>query len=159
AVFDPLAAMQPNAPLLHENVAAYDGAPKDKLARDIHNGLTRLAWRKGDAEKGFREADLVLEHTFHVPARHQGDLEPHAAMVDIDKDDRIQVWITGKNPFGIRTQMAKSLKVPEDRIRINVTNVGAEFGGKGDASDLPVAYFLAQRAGQPVRIIMTYAEE
>ena len=159
AVFDPLAAMQLDAPLLHENVGAYDGAPKDKLALDIHNGLTRLAWRKGDVDQGFREADLILEHTFQVPARHQGYLEPHAGMVDIDKDGRIQVWISAKNPFGIRTQMAKSLGISEDRIRINVTNVGAEFGGKGDASDLPVAYFLAQRSKQPVRIIMTYAEE
>lgn len=159
AVFDPLEAMRSSAPLLHADVAAYDGAPKDKLALDVHNGLTRLAWRKGDVDQGFREADVVLEHTFQIPGRHQGYLEPHAGMVNIDGDGRIQVWISAKNPFGIRSQMAKALGVPEDRIRVNVTHVGAEFGGKGDASDLPVAYFLAQRSGRPVRIVMTYTEE
>src|SRR5262244_2404763 len=159
AVFDPLEAMRSTAPLLHADVAAYDGAPKDKLALDVHNGLTRLAWRKGDVDQGFREADVVLEHTFQIPGRHQGYLEPHAGMVNIDGDGRIQVWISAKNPFGIRSQMAKALSVPEDRIRVNVTHVGAEFGGKGDASDLPVAYFLAQRSGRPVRIVMTYTEE
>ena len=48
AVFDPLEAMQPDAPRLHEDVAVYGGAPKDLLALDLPNGLTRLAWRKGN---------------------------------------------------------------------------------------------------------------
>lgn len=159
AVFDPIEAMQPDAPRLHDDVTAYEGGPKDKLAPDLHNGLTRLAYKKGDVEKGFREADLVLEHTFHVPARHQGYLEPHASVVAIDGDGRIQVWTSVKNPFGVRSQLAKCLRLPEERIRINVVNVGGEFGGKGDGIDLPIAYFLSQRTGRPVKLVMTYAEE
>ena len=159
AVFDPLDAMQPDAPRLHEDVAAYGGAPKDLLALDLPNGLTRLAWRKGDVEQAFNEADLVLEHTFTVPGRHQGYLEPHAAIVSIDKNDRIQVWVSAKNPFGVRSQMAKALDISEERICVNVVNVGGEFGGKGDANDLPVAYFLAQRSSRPVKLVTNYAEE
>ena len=159
AVFDPLEAIKAAAPLLHENVAAYPGAPKDTLALDVHNGLTRLAWRKGDVESGFREADLVLEHTFHVPARHQGYIEPHASIVAVESDGRIQVWTSAKNPFGVRTQLANAIGVAEQRIRINVVNVGGEFGGKGDAVDLPIAYLLAQQSGRPIKLVMTYAEE
>lgn len=160
AVFDPLEAMRPDAPRIHEDVAAYDGAPEQRLALDVHNGLTRLAWSKGDVERGFRrEADLVLEHTFRIPARHQGYLEPHAGVIAIGSDGRIQVWASVKNPFNVRTQMAKAIGAPEQRIRINVVNVGGEFGGKGDACDLPIAYFLAERAGRPVKIVMSYAEE
>ena len=159
AVFDPLEAMMPGAPALHENVAAYDGAPEKILAGDLHNGLTRLAWRKGDVEKGFNESDLVLEHTFHVPARHQGYLEPHAATVAIESDGRIQVWSSVKNPFNVRMQLAKCLSTAEERIRMNPVNVGGEFGGKGDGVDLPVLYFLAEKAGRPVKMVMTYAEE
>jgi hypothetical protein len=33
----------------------------------VHNGCTRVSYGKGDVERGFREADLVLEHTFRVP--------------------------------------------------------------------------------------------
>src|ERR1044072_3743039 len=65
AVFDPVEAMNGAAPLLHVNVAGYDGAPPDKLASDVHNGLTRLSWRKGDVEQGFRDADIVLEVRRH----------------------------------------------------------------------------------------------
>ena len=159
AVFDPLTAMQPAAPRLHEDIAAYGGAPKDLLALDLPNGLTRLAWRKGEVEQAFNQADLVLEHTFRVPARHQGYLEPHAAIVSIDADDRIQVWVSAKNPFGVRSQMAKALDIPEQRICVNVVNVGGEFGGKGDAIDLPIAYFLARKSSRPVKLVMNYAEE
>ena len=159
AVFDPLEAMAPTAPNLHDDVADYDGAPKKLLATDLHNGLTRLQWKKGDVEKGFREADLVLEHTFITPARHQGYLEPHAATVAIEADGRIQVWASVKNPFGVRSQLSKCLSIPEERIRMNPVNVGGEFGGKGDGVDLPVLYFLAQKARRPVKIVMSYAEE
>jgi CO/xanthine dehydrogenase Mo-binding subunit len=158
-VFDPIEAMQSSAPLLHADVSAYEGGPEHLLALDVHNGLTRLAWRKGDVEQGFQSADIVLEHTFRVPARHQGYLEPHAAVLAIDSDGRIQVHVSAKNPFGIRSQLAKALRLPEDRIRINVVYVGGEFGGKGDASDLPIAYFLARQSGRPVKMVMTYAEE
>jgi CO/xanthine dehydrogenase Mo-binding subunit len=110
-------------------------------------------------EQGFRDADIVLEHTFRIPARHQGYLEPHAAIVTAGDDGRIQVWISAKNPFGVRSQMAKALGIAENRIRINIANVGGEFGGKGDGVDLPIAYFLSERAGRPVKLVMTYAEE
>src|SRR5499426_664081 len=159
AVFDPVEATGRAAPRLHDDVAAYDGAPLEKLALDVRNGLTRLAWRKGEVEQSFRQADLVLEHTFRVPGRHQGYIEPHAGVIAIEPDGRIQVWISAKNPFGIRTQLGKAIEVPEARIRVNVVNVGGEFGGKGDALDLPVAYFLARQSGRPVKIVMTYAEE
>jgi CO/xanthine dehydrogenase Mo-binding subunit len=159
AVFDPLEAMAPSAPKIHENVGDYDGAPKNILAADLHNGLTRLAWKKGDVEAGFRDADLVMEHTFQIPARHQGYLEPHAATVAIEPHGRIQVWASVKNPFGVRSQLAKCLAVAEERIRMNPVNVGGEFGGKGDGVDLPVLYFLAAKTGQPVKIVMTFAEE
>ncbi len=159
ALYDPRDAMQADAPLLHEDVSSYGGAPKDTLALDVRNGLTRLAWRKGDVDRGFLEADLVLEHTFDIPARHQGYIEPHASIVAIEAGGRIQVWTSAKNPFGVRTQLAHAIAVPEESIRINVVNVGGEFGGKGDAVDLPIAYLLARQSGRPVKIVLTYAEE
>jgi len=159
AVFDPLEAMQPNAPRIHEDVAGYDGAPKEVLALDVPNGLTRLAWRKGNLEQGFREADLILEHTFRIPIRHQGYLEPHVGTVAIDNDGRVQVWTSTKCPFATRNQLAKAVRIPQEKIRLNVVNVGGDFGGKGDALDLPVAYFLARQSGRPVKIAMTYTEE
>lgn len=159
AVYDAMAAMQPDAPKIHEDVAGYPGAPEDKLALDVHNGLTRLSFGKGDVGQGFKAADRILEHTFFIPARHQGYLEPRATVIAIDANGRIQVWATVKNPFISRTQFATTMGISEDNIRFNVVNLGGEFGGKGDAMDLPLAYLLAQRSGRPVKLLNTYAEE
>ncbi len=159
AVFDPMEAMKPDAPLLHDDVAAYEGAPLHVLATDVHNGQTRLAWHKGDVAQGFREADVVLEHSFSVPSRHQGYLEPFASVISIDDDGRIQAWCSSKAPFRARRQLAQAVGLSEEQIRVNVVSVGGDFGGKGDARDLPIAYLLAKKAGRPVKIVMSSVEE
>ncbi|MFB3060630.1 MAG: xanthine dehydrogenase family protein molybdopterin-binding subunit, partial [Candidatus Binatia bacterium] len=159
AVFDPLEAMQPNAPRLHDDVAGYDGAPKDLLVADVPNGLTRLTWGKGNIEEGFREADLILEHTFRIPIRHQGYIEPQTGMVAIDDDGRIQVWISTKSPYATRRQLAKALDVPESRICINAVDVGGDFGGKGATLEEPLTCLLAMKAKRPVKHVFTANEE
>jgi CO/xanthine dehydrogenase Mo-binding subunit len=151
--------MQPAAPLLHDDVASYAGAPLDVLARDVHNGQTRLAWAKGDVVEGFRQADVILEHTFSVPSRHQGYLEPFTSMIAIDDDGCIHAWCSSKAPFRARLQLAQALGLQDEHIRVNVVAVGGDFGGKGDARDLPIAYLLAKMARRPVKIVMSYWEE
>jgi CO/xanthine dehydrogenase Mo-binding subunit len=151
--------MEPGAPLVHDDVTAYEGAPRDKLATDVHNGCTRLVYGKGDVEQGFREADRIFEHTFRVPARHQGYIEPHVNLVSINADGRVQLWSSSKAPFRARTQLAKAVGLPEDQILVHVVNVGGDFGGKGDSVDAPIAYLLAKAAGRPVKLLTTYSED
>ena len=159
AVFDPLEAMKPGAPILHDDASAYDGAPQDIMVKDIPNVCNRLTWGKGDIEKGFRESDLVIEHTFRIPIHHQGYIEPQAYLVAIEQDGKITAWSSTKGPFGTRSQFAKAIGVPSSQILINTVNVGGDFGGKSGAGELPIAYFLAQRAERPVKIVMTHTEE
>ncbi|MEO6165658.1 MAG: molybdopterin cofactor-binding domain-containing protein, partial [Candidatus Binatia bacterium] len=81
AVFDVLDAMKPGAPVLHDNAPAYDGAPAEIMAPAGGNVVNKLTFGKGDIEKGFAAADLVLEHTFRMPIHHQGYLEPQSFLV------------------------------------------------------------------------------
>jgi CO/xanthine dehydrogenase Mo-binding subunit len=159
AVFDPIEAMKPESVLIHEDAASYPGFPMQRIATDVHNGQTRLAWQKGDVEAGFTSSDVVLEHTFYVPSRHQGYLEPYASVLDIDPDGRIQVWCSAKAPFRVRIQLSEAMGIPVERIRVNVVAVGGDFGGKGDARDVPIAYLLAQATGRPIKIVMSFGEE
>src|SRR6266581_6235489 len=124
AVFDPLEALKPQAPLLHDDAAAYDGMPMRIVATDVHNGQTRLRYGKGDVEQGFRESERTFEHTFYIPSRHQGYLEPYASVVDIGKDGRVQAWCSSKAPFRARIQLSKAAGIPEEQICVNVTYVG-----------------------------------
>jgi CO/xanthine dehydrogenase Mo-binding subunit len=151
--------MAAGAPILHDDPSAYDGAPPDIMVKDIPNVVTRMTWGKGDIDQGFREADLVIEHTFRVPVRHQGYIEPQAFLVAVEEDGKILTWSSTKGPFGTRAQLAKAIGVSPSQIRVHSVNVGGDFGGKGGAGDLPIAYFLAKQAKRPVRIVLTQTEE
>jgi CO/xanthine dehydrogenase Mo-binding subunit len=159
AVFDVLEAIKPGAPVLHENAPGYDGAPADIMAPAGGNIVNKLTFGKGDIEKGFREADLVIEHTFRMPIHHQGYLEPQSFLVKIDDDGTVNAWASTKGPFGSRAQFAKAVGIPPKQIRLQAVHVGADFGGKSGAGELPICYFLAKRAARPVKIVLTHTEE
>ncbi len=159
AVFDVLEAMQPGAPVLHDNAPAYDGAPAEIMAPAGGNVLNKLTFGKGDIEKGFAEADLVLEHTFRMPIHHQGYLEPQSFLVKIDDDGTVNAWASTKGPFGSRGQFAKAVGIAPKQIHLQAVHVGADFGGKSGAGELPICYFLAKQAKRPVKIVLTHSEE
>jgi CO/xanthine dehydrogenase Mo-binding subunit len=78
------------------------------------------------------------------------------------------VWIDGgivhvhspnKSPFELRTQLARTLGLPPERIVVECTSIGGDFGGKGVTLDEFACYFLARACGRPVRYVQTYAEE
>ena len=144
-VFDPEEAMGEDAPTLHPELASYPGLPQPMSS--VNNVFAENVWRKGDIEQGFAESDLIFEHTFTTQLHHQGYLEPHACVVDIDDDGRVQIWANNKGPFMLREQLAAVWEMAQDNIRVNPTSIGGDFGGKGSFMDIPLCYYLAKAAG------------
>ena len=157
AVFGPLEAMQPGAPIIHENSPTYDSSsgPVQPQGNIVYHN----EWSGGELDRGFRESDLVFEHTFTTPWVHQGYMEPYSCIVAIDDSGQIQVWANNKQPFRLRWQLAGALGVEESQIRVNPCGIGGDFGGKAGAMNVPLAYALAQRSGRPVQMVMSYIEE
>src|SRR5262245_33383005 len=156
-VTDVMTAMQPNASVLHPNVAEYKG-----LLHKIEspgNVFVHLSWKKGEVAEGFRQSDMVVENTFTVPAVHQGYIEPHSSLVRINRDGTAEVWSSNKSPFGMREQVANALQVAPDSLIIRPCYVGGDFGGKGDGNDVALCYALAKKTGRPVKLIIDYTEE
>ena len=157
AVFDPLEAMAPEAPVVHEGSPSYDSAsgPVEPQGNVVYHN----SWSGGGLEQGFRESDLIFEHTFTTTWVHQGYIEPYSCIVEVDDSGRVQVWANNKQPFRLRWQLAGALGLPEDRITVNPCGIGGDFGGKAGAMNVPVAHALAQRSGRPVQMVMSYIEE
>ena len=158
AVFDAHEAMKSEAPLLHPDYRSYAHAPQ-KFFSDIPNVHSHVTWKLGDIDKGFALAKRVFEHTFNTPAVHQGSIEPHASVVAIDPDGRVNVWLSNKMPVRARELLADVIELPEERIVVHLAQIGADFGGKGSLMDAPLCYHLAKRTGRPVKMVMTYTEE
>jgi CO/xanthine dehydrogenase Mo-binding subunit len=157
AVFDPLAALEADAPILHPEVNSYIGLPRplDKPS----NAFARDTWSKGNIDEGLAQADLIIENTFTVPRQHQAYLEPHSCLVWLDDQGRVQIWASSKVPYLVKEQLSVALRLPKERIRLNPVAIGGDYGGKGSPMDIPLAYFLALRTGRPVRMVMDYVEE
>ncbi len=156
-VSDPLEAMRPGAPLIHENRSAYKNAPA--VPSEIPNLQSVSVKKNGDLEEGFRRAARVFEHTFRTQLTHHGYLEPHACAVRIDADGRVEIWAANKAPYNLRDQLAADLAIPKEKIKVHIMSVGGDFGGKASLIDVPVCYFLAQRSGRPVKLIFEYSED
>src|SRR5262245_459800 len=168
AIFDPVEAMQADAPRIHTQPESYKHPPIPEaflhggiaeFFPPIPNVVSQVFYRHGDLEAGFAQADRVFEHTVVVPAVHQGYIEPHACLVSIEPSGKINVWLSHKMPFLARSQFAAALGVPEDRVRVNPVSIGGDFGGKGSLMDSVLCYYLAQQAGRPVKMVMSYTEE
>ena len=156
-LFDPLEAMREGAPELHPDLSSYEGLPGPVSPGS--NVFCSHSWIKGIIEEGFKESDLVFEHTFTTQLAHQGYIEPHACVVEINDAGRVQVWVNNKAPFPLRSQLASVLGLPEKHIRLNPCTIGGDFGGKGSFMDVPLCYYLALHSGRPVKMVMTYIEE
>lgn len=144
AVFDPLEALRDDAPRVH--------APNSNIY------ATKVI-RKGDVDHGFACSDHIFEGHYRTQMVEHVTLEPHAAIADWDPAGRVTIWSTlGRITLG-RTDIARTLRMPVNRIRVVGTIVGGNFGGKNEISQEPVLALLSKKTGRPVKGVFTRGEE
>ena len=156
AVFDPEEAMLPDAPLVHEDPAAYQF---DWESERKGNLCYKLEFGDGDVERGFAESDQVVEGSYYTPEAHAGAIEPHSATAMTEPTGRITVWTTTQKPFAVRSYLAKALKRPISTFKVVPTHIGGGFGGKLFPVVEPYVVLLAERAGLPVQMTLSRDEE
>ena len=156
AVFDPLEAMEPDAPIIHEDLLGY--SMNFKTSR-YGNVCTHLKVHHGDVARGWAEADLVLEERFTTQPVHQGYIEPHASVASVEPSGKVTVWTTAKGPYRTRLELSQALKTPMSQIRVITPYLGGDFGGKGALAMEPLAALLSSRTGQPVKMELSRRQE
>jgi CO/xanthine dehydrogenase Mo-binding subunit len=144
AVFDPREALKPDAPAIHE---------KGNLLH--HHKL-----RKGDMEKGFSQAEVILKRSYKVPFVEHGYLEPDITMAIPQADGSILIQGPMQAPFHLRRNAAAVLGFPINRVRARSISMGGGFGGKEDAPiDIGCrAAVLAYHTKRPVRLALEREE-
>jgi CO/xanthine dehydrogenase Mo-binding subunit len=156
-VTDPLEAIRPGAPVLHENPGAYKNAPE--RSTELPNVQSYGQWSNGDVEAGFKQAARIFEHTFRTPLGFHAYIEPHACTVRINDGGQVEIWASNKAPFTLRDRFARDLGLDPTKIKVHILPVGGDFGGKTSVIEVPVCYMLAQRTGKPVKMVLDYSEE
>jgi len=156
AVLDPHEAMKPDAPLIHEELKNYICVFP---AVQEGNICSKTTFVEGDIEKGFRDADVVVEETFKTHMHHQAYIEPSGAIAKMDPSGKFTVWSSSQGIFITQSRISESLKIPMSKIRVIAPRVGGAFGGKIETHVQPICVALAQRTDKPVKIILTREEE
>lgn len=148
AVYDPLEAMQPGAPKNWDN--------------DLDGNIIAVADPivRGDPDKGFADAALVLEDRYATAVEQHSELETSGS-VAMWEGDRLTIWDATQYAYGIRDAVSRALGVPQGKVRvISPGYVGGGFGNKAGADRHQVhAALLAKVTGRPVQVSLSRAQQ
>jgi len=158
-VLDPLEAMQPSSPLVHDilrtNIITDSQPDRDDKRSNV---AYHFKINKGDLEAGFNEADIVLENTYRTQKVNHGFIEPFAAVASVDKGGKVTVWTHSQGLFTARQMIAHFLALPTSQVKLVPVEIGGGFGGKTYQPVAPLCGLLAMISGRPVRMEMTRDE-
>ena len=157
--------MKPDAPILHERLAAVTSAalrPGGLLEDDAESMRTNIAnefeFSLGDVEQGFKDADFIVEKETTTQAVHQGYIEPQAGVAHWQADGKLTIWSSSQGQFTIRDQTARFLGIPVSQVKAVPMEIGGGFGAKGITYVEPVAALLSRKSGRPVKVQLTRTE-
>lgn len=158
ALLDVRAAMQSDAPILNDDIRTqmlgFEGDESDQPT----NIAKHFRFEAGDIEKGFSEADVIVEREFETATVHQGYIEPHNATALWNADGKVTVWMSTQGSFTARQQTAELLRIPVSSVKVVPLEIGGGFGGKISVYLPPVAAALSKKTGRPVKIVMSRAD-
>jgi CO/xanthine dehydrogenase Mo-binding subunit len=148
-VTDMLAAMEPDAPLLHPDKGS--------------NVILRYRIRKGDVETAFAESDVIVEGVYDTPMQEHAYLQPEAGLGYIDEEGRVTVLVGGQWTHEDQEQIAHSLGLALEQVRVIYPAIGGAFGGREDMSVqivLALAVWRLEQRGinRPVKIVWSREE-
>lgn len=144
-VVDGEEALRPGAPQVHPAGNLVGGKPK--------------TYERGDVQRGFAEADVVVEGTFRTQAALHNCLESHGA-VAVWEGEQLCLWESTQHVYGVREQVAQFFDLPLDRVRVICRYMGGGFGSKQYSGKWSaIAALLARQADRPVHLMLTRREE
>ncbi len=144
AVFDPLQAMEADAPQIH--------APRSNVYYQWHI-------RKGDVDRALAQAYLVVEERYRTQMVEHMPLEVHCSIASWDAWGRLTLWSTLGRITLARADIARVLNLPLNKVRVASTQVGGNFGGKNEITLEPIVALLARKARRPVKGRFSRKEE
>ena len=155
AVFDPFEAMKPGAPQLYEDVLLGD------VTLPIENNIAcPREVSEGDIDKGFKQADLIVENEFSTGRVYHSQMEPKAVVCRPEPDGGITVWPTTQSIHNTRQLLGRIFNIPLSKINVHRVPIGGTFGSSIQMnSPIAICVALALKSGKPVKLVLTREED
>jgi isoquinoline 1-oxidoreductase subunit beta len=147
------------------NVKWNDGANRSYDSVAYRRELEKTARRPGKIVRDDRDvvlalasASRVVKADYYIPHLAHAPMEPPAAVARVT-NGRCEVWGGSQNPQGARNEIAKALRIPTDRVTVNVTLLGGGFGRKSKPDYMVEAAVLSRAIDAPVKVTWTREDE
>ncbi len=144
-VTDAEEAMKPGATRIHEHIGDSNICVHYKI-------------RRGNVDEAFKKSDVIVESEYRTPVQEHAYLQPEAGLAYIDEEGRITLVCGGQWTHEDQHQVAHSLNMPNESIRVIYPAIGGAFGGREDMSVQIVLALAAWKLQRPVRIIWSRKE-
>jgi len=142
------------------DAAKWEAAPMQPSSKDLFDYLRKNA-EGGVPRNPFADEAAkgkTIRRTYRVPYIQHAPLEPRAAVAEWS-EGRLTVWTGSQNPFGVRSELARTFHLSEDDVRVVIPDFGGAFGGKHTGECAVEAARLARTANKPVSLRWTREEE
>jgi CO/xanthine dehydrogenase Mo-binding subunit len=154
-VTDFVAAMEPDAPLVHDDWESDEG---DETMGRNRNTIGYSTIVKGDADAAMAQADVVVKGRYLADCSQGVPIEPRAILAQWN-GDKVTIWTSTQVPYAARAGVAHVLQIPEANVRIVVPLLGGGFGAKCDFHFEGHVAALARAARRPVKLVFSRREE
>lgn len=155
AVFDASEAMKPGSPLLHQTILV--GDEERKIENNI--AVSKLI-SQGDVEKGFQEADVIVEEEFKTGRVYHAQMETKTVVCQPEADGGITVFTTTQTIHNVRQLLGEIFQIPLSKVNVKKVPVGGSFGSSIQMnSATPIGVALALKARRPVKLSLTREED
>ncbi|TRO54641.1 xanthine dehydrogenase family protein molybdopterin-binding subunit, partial [Candidatus Bathyarchaeota archaeon] len=155
AVFDALESMKPETEPVHTDIMLADDWIK------IENNIAcSLDIVEGDPEKGFNEADYIVEETYRTNRRYHTQMETKSVLVRPEPDGGVTIWSTTQTLHNTRILLHEIFGIPMGKIRVIKVPLGGSFGSSIQVNPpIPIAVALALKSKRPVKLSYTREED
>ncbi|ACY13916.1 xanthine dehydrogenase family protein molybdopterin-binding subunit [Haliangium ochraceum] len=168
AVYDVEAALEPGAPVIHEQEPAYRVQSEHPLASTLvsdpdssPNAVSYVRLTEGQLDDDvWASCHAIVEDVYETPAQQHIYLEPCTTLASYDRDtERITMYTATQTAFRVQAITAEALGLPMTKIRVKVPRVGGGFGGKTEVTTQPIAAALSRAACAPVKLTLSRTDD
>ena len=163
-----LQALSPDSPVVRMRADGNDeelgmhgaaaGGNKEEEKPQSPNVASHQKYERGDVDKAFAEADVVVEQEYRTPWVHQSYMEPQVCAANVNALGNVEVYACTQAMFRTRDMVAQVLGKAPSQVRVYAMPVGGGFGGKFGLIE-PLVAALAVATGRPVRLAFTRVED
>ena len=130
----------------------------DVGADNKRNLCSTDSFEHGDAEKEFKNCDIIIEETYHTKANNQAMMETFRTFTELDIYGRLNVTSATQIPFHVRRIIANALEIPKSKVRVVKPRIGGGFGAKQSAVSEVYPAIVTMKTGKPAMLIFSRKE-